>query len=320
MYKVTNLNEESGFNDLLEYYDQNKHKEWHKWLRITEIFPHPGKQGLVGIMKSKKHDVSYVFKVSQYVNYLVQHELTVMRALNDLGPFCPHFCKGIGGVLADVDPKARKDGNPFEITTKYPIEKEVLLMERLDNTTKLYNYIRSSRIPDNVLHSAIKQTLIATAIAQKKKKFTHYDLHSNNIMMKKCSKDLVFLYVLDDDNQYCVPTYGHYPVIIDFGFSYANSMEDNPVWPSLGHTNYGFMSDRFDPIADPKLFLVTVSGELVEKRPNKTNRKLKNIVKNMFAPLSIDWQSGWDKGKNGKKMKPASDYVLRMLQDYNRDS
>jgi tRNA A-37 threonylcarbamoyl transferase component Bud32 len=318
MYKVTNLNEESGFNSLLDHYDRNKNKEWHTWLRVKSIFPRSGKQGLVGILESKKtpQEARYVFKVSQYINYLVQHELTVMRALNDLGPFCPHFCKGIGGVLADVDPKVRKEGNPFQITTKYPVEKEVLLMQYLDKTTKLYNYIRSSRISDAVLHSAIKQTLLATAIAQRKKKFTHYDLHSNNIMMKRCSKNLVFLYILDEQNQYCVPTHGHYPVIIDFGFSYAESLNDGPMWPSMGHTDIGFTSDRFDPVADPKLFLVTVSGELVEKRPNKTNRRLRNIVKNVFAPLTIDWQSGWDQGVS----ESAADQVLKMIHDYNTES
>lgn len=315
MYKVLDLNKESGFDDLIDYYNRHKHKEWNKWLTVDQIFPRPGKQGLVGLMKSK-NGITYVFKLSQYINYLVQHELTVMKALNTLGPFCPHFCKGIGGILADVDSRIRKNGNPFKVKTKYPIEKEVLLMEYLPKSTKLYNYIRSDKISDNIIHSTIKQTLLAISLAQREKNFTHYDLHSNNIMMKKCSRNLVFLYVLDEQNQYCVPTHGHYPVIIDYGFSYANTLEDGPLWPSMGHTDIGFTSDRFDPIADPKLFLVTVSGEMVEKRPTKTNRKLVNMVKNIFNPLKIDWQSGWDDIKE----IPASDYVLRLLSDYNEES
>jgi len=314
MYKVSDLNEESGFNDLMNYYDRHKHKEYHTWLSVEQVFPHPGKQGLAGIMRTKDNKL-YVFKLSQYINYLVQHELTVMKELNSIGAFCPHFCKGVGGVLADVDPKSRRSGNPFEINTKYPIEKEVLLMEYLSNTTKLYNYIRSDRIDDKIIYSTVKQTLMAIALAQRESKFTHYDLHSNNIMMKKCSRNLVFLYILDDNNQYCVPTYGRYPVIIDFGFSYAKSMNDGPLWPSMGHTDVGFTSDRFDPIADPKLFLVTVSGEMDEKRPSKTSRKFTNMVKNLFYPLNIDWKSGWD--LNGVS---ASDEVLNILQEYNGGS
>ena len=30
----------------------------------------------------------------------------------------------------------------------------------------------------------------AITLAQKEKQFTHYDLHSNNVMIKKCNKDL----------------------------------------------------------------------------------------------------------------------------------
>lgn len=318
MYKVSTLNEESGYNRLLAHYEENKHLDWKEWLDVSQIFPRPGKQGLVGILQSKKDpSIKYVFKLSQYTNYLVQHELAVMKSLNRISPFCPHFCQGFGGILANVDPKMRKDGNPFDtVDVKYPIDKEVLLMQHLENTSKFYNYIRSTKISDASLYSTVKQTLIATAIAQRKCKFSHYDLHSNNIMMKKCNKDLVFLYILDENNQYCVPTYGNYPVIIDYGFSYADTLEDGPLWPSLGHTDVGFMSDRHDEFADPKLFLVTVSGEIHEKRDNKKSRKMKNIVKNMFSPLKIDYQSGWDEGEK----KAASDYVLDMVKDYNTRS
>jgi hypothetical protein len=317
MYKVSILNEDSGYNELCKHYENNKYKEWDEWLEVKTVFPRPGRQGLVGILQSKKDpDINYIFKLSQYLNYLVQHEMSVLTSLNDLGSYCPHFCKGIGGTLAKVDPNSRKDGNPFEISTKYPVEKEVLLLENLTNTTKFYNYIRSPNICDNILYSSIKQTLLAIAIAQKKKKFTHYDLHSNNIMMKKCNPNIVFLYVLDEQNQYCVPTHGHYPVIIDFGFSYSSNMDGNHLWPSLGHTHVGFMSDRFDKFADPKLFLVTVSGEIKEKRNNNKSKKLRNIVKNMFTPLNIDWTTGWDNG--GKK--GASDYVTQMLKGYNNES
>ena len=105
-------------------------------------------------------------------------------------------------------------------------------------------------------------------------------------------------------------------VVIDFGFSYANKMNDNPLWASLGHTDVGFTSDRFDYMADPKLLLVTVSGEIYEKRKNKTNKKFKNIVKNMFGSLNIDWLSGWDKGTK----IAASDHVSQMLCNYNTES
>jgi hypothetical protein len=312
------LNEITGFSTLIDYFNKNKHKPWKEWLEFEQTFDKPGKQGLVGLFKPTKEidshkKLKFVFKISQYINYLVQHEYTVMKGLNDISPYCPHFCKAVGTLLCEVDPSSRKIGNPFQITTKYPIEKEILLTEYIDKSNKLYNYIKSDKISDTVIYTSIKQVLMAIAIAQKKKQFTHYDLHSYNIMMKKCNKDVVFLYVLDEENQFCVATHGHYPVIIDFGFSYIKDLEDGPAWPSMGHTDVGFMSDRFDPIADPKLFLVTMATEMRQMRNNKKSTKFRRIVKNIFGKLKIDWESGWDTVEE----KGASDFATEMLQGHS---
>jgi hypothetical protein len=322
-FKDSPLSEITGFSSLVDYYEKNKDKSWTQWLEFDQTFEKPGKQGLVGLLKPKEELLSpmgkplkFVFKISQYINYLVQHEYTVMKGLNEISPYCPHFCKAIGTVLCEIDPSARKKGNPFRITTKHPIEKEILLAEYVDSASKLSNYIKSDKIHEDVIYSAIKQVLMAISIAQKKKNFTHYDLHSYNIMMKKCNKDVVFLYVLDDENQFCVPTHGHYPVIIDFGFSYIEDLEDGPAWPSMAHTDVGFMSDRFDPIADPKLFLVTVAREMKQSRNNKKSNKFKTIVKNMFSKLKIDWESGWDDVEE----KGASDFVTEMLVGHSSNS
>ena len=263
---LTNIN---GFDQLFEYFNKNKDTTWSKWLKFENTFDKPGKQGLVGLLSpidqlfnEEGKELKFVFKVSQYINYLIQHEYVVMKGLNSLAPYCPHFCKAIGTLLCEIDPNARKKGNPFLITTKHHIEKEILLTEYIDNSCKFYNYIRSKKIHDRIIYSSIKQVLMAIAIAQRKKNFTHYDLHSYNVMMKKCNKDVVFLYVLDEENQFCVPTHGNYPVIIDFGFSYISDMDDGPAWASMAHTDVGFMSDRYDWVADPKLFLVTVAKEM----------------------------------------------------------
>lgn len=308
-------------------YHINKYKPWYEWLVYVETFKKPGKQGLVGLFEDKhakddkddKDKNVYVFKVSQYINYLIQHECVVMNGLSSLLSYCPHFCNFVGMIEATVDPQSRKTGNPFEPGDKVGIKKEVLLCEYIKDSMKLYNYIRAAdKIPEFVLYSLVKQTLLAIAIAQSKKGFSHYDLHSNNIMVRKCDGDMVMLYILDEDNQFCVPTYGYYPVIIDYGFSYIEDMDDGPMWPSMAHTDVGFMSDRFDWVADPKLFLVTVSSEIKSTHPNSQDAKtLRNITKNIFSPLNIDWDSGWDKDEE----MGCSDYISRTFRVYeNYDS
>lgn len=307
----------SGYDQLLLHYSTNRDRPWEDWLEFVTTFPKPGKQGLVGLLKCKDESTpgQYIYKISQYINYLVQHESTIMEGLNTLIPYCPHFCKGIGTLKCKTNPKCRREGNPFRIEGM-EVQKEVLLCEYIDNSTKFYNYIRApSKVSEDVLYATVKQVLLAIAMAQKSQKFTHYDLHSNNIMMKKCNKDVVFLYVLDEENQFCVPTLGSFPVIIDFGFSYIKGLDDGPLWPSMGHTNVGFTSSQFDPFSDPKLFLVTVSGEIKEKRATKKSKRFRRVVRNIFGSLKIDWLNGWDKGR-----RSAGDCVTELLSDYNQVS
>jgi hypothetical protein len=306
------------YNNLINIFEENKNKKWDEWLEFDSIFDNQGKQGIVGILtlKDPKHDKKkIIFKISQCINFLANHELMIMKGLSELNNYCPHFCKGLGILKCNIEPN-RKAKNPFKIKSKYAVEKEVLLLELVEKSSKFYSYIKSPKIHEEVLYSIVKQTLMAINIAQKHKNFTHYDLHSNNIMIKKCYKDLVFVYKIDEENQFCVPSYGYYPIIIDFGFSYIENMEDNPLWTSLCHTDVGFMSDRFDWVADPKLFLITVSDEIKEKRGTKKSKCLRRIVRNVFYPLKIELDSGWD----DVDKKGAIDYVLDILQTFKNPS
>ena len=128
-------------------------------------------------------------------------------------------------------------------------------------------------------------------------------------MIKRCDKNIVNLYIIDDDNQFCIPTMGYNPIIIDYGFSYISDMEDNPLWASLAHTDVGFMSNIFDWVADPKLFLITVSLEIKNKRNSKQSKIFRRIVKNIFYPLNIDWESGWDEDQD----RGATEFITQIF-------
>lgn len=282
------------YNRHLKSYEEYAKDDSTEWLKYKDCFSH-GKQGLVGtIAIKKKSKFKYAFKLSQYMNYLVQHEYAVMKSLNDLRHYCPHFCKVYDMQIYKMDGTIRKKGNPFISNGKHTVEKEVLFMELIKDAPKFCQYLQDPDIQENEIYSTIKQVLMAVSIAQRKKRFTHYDLHSDNILMRRCDPNIVFLYALDKDNQFLIPTNGHYPIVIDFGFSYIGDMDGGYLWPSMGYTDVGFLSDRYDWVADPKLFLVSVSQELKFMRPSSKTTRFRNIVKNIFAPLKIKWECGWD--------------------------
>lgn len=320
---INPLGDLCGYSKFLKLFEYNKNIPWSDWLEFKELFGKPGKQGIVGLLKTKEPDENgkdrvCVFKMSQHIDHLTIHENGIMQGLNELAPYCPHFCKSFGTIECSRTPNTTTNNNPFILPddVKYSIKEEMLLQEYIDKSNKFYNYIKSQRIEEDVLYSVIKQVLLAISFAQRHKKFCHYDLHSLNIMMKRCNKDVVFVYVIDEDNQLCVPTLGHFPVIIDFGFSYICDMEDGPLWPTLSHTASGFTSDRFDRIVDPKLFLTTVSSEIKEERNTKKSKLFRKIVKNLFKPLNIDLESGWDKLTE----KDATDDVQETIDDYGKKS
>ena len=80
MSAFTSLDKRSDYETLIDYFNKNKDKPWSEWLNFGTVFNKLGKQGLVGILTSKKNpDKQYVFKISQYINYLIQHESNVMK-------------------------------------------------------------------------------------------------------------------------------------------------------------------------------------------------------------------------------------------------
>ncbi|MHA1988816.1 MAG: hypothetical protein ACW98D_19530 [Promethearchaeota archaeon] len=319
---TVNESEDTDYNKLVKYFQTNKYSPWNEWLIHEKDFHKSGKQGTVGMFKTKNlngNNIKLIYKISGQIDYLGRHEYCVLKGLNKISPYCLHFCKVIGTFLAEINPfkyKKEKGSNPFEITSKHPIETEVVLTEFV-SSTKFHHLIKDRKgVSDKVIYSVIKQVMMALAIAQKKKQFTHYDLQSGNILMKKCKKDVVFLYVIDEDNQYAIPTHGYYPVIIDYGYSYISELDNGPAWPSMGHTRHGFTSDRFDWVVDPKLFMITTYLDLEYSRLGKKSKMFRNIVKNIFGRLNIDWDCGWDKGTDYS----ANEKVLYMLESISESS
>lgn len=271
---------------------------------VKKIFK-TGKQGISGLTSENT-----AFKVSQYINYLTDHEYIVMNRLKTLKTFCPNFCLPIQ-LIRDVptEPKPEND-IPFVIKSKYPIKKAVLVEEYIKGK-KLYRHIK--RCEDSVVLSAVKQTLAAITMAQKLN-FSHYDLHSDNIILEKCDKDDVCLYVFGQDNHIAIPTFGYRPRIIDYGFSYIDALEDDYFTGSFAYNDVGFTSDRFDWLSDPKLLLITVFNEIKNNSKSNNGKKMERLARNMFKSLRIDWECGWD---NVEGMS-AIDIVSDLLQNIRK--
>ncbi len=311
----------SEYNKCLQEYNKHKNDNWEDWLNFDMCFKTTGKQGIAGILKSNNKN-KYIFKLSQYINYFINHEYIIMKSLSKINKFCPHFPNTYGIINCNVDSvnsrtrNNRDITNPFLIEHKYPIKKEVLLLEYIPDSIKFTNYIGSDKFNNNTIFQISKQVLCAITMAQIFNKFTHYDLHSNNIMIKRIEYDNVNLYIIDEKTQICVPTLGYNPIIIDFGFSYCSELEKGYLWPSLAHTEAGFISIEYDWVSDLKLFLVTLSYDLVKMKKSKESKRFRKMIKEIYKPLNIDLESGWDTIFT----KSITDYLSKKINNYEHKS
>jgi hypothetical protein len=301
------INEEIEENELKDEYENIP-----DFLEFHSSFPHSGKQGVLGLLKNKNNNKKYVYKISQYLNFLINHEYYVMEGLNEIRTICPHFCKTLGKFKTRLNINYRNEDNPFEYEDDNYIESEVLLMDYIDEGRKLYRYIKSNNVTPEIIMSIVKQTLLATIIAGEHTKFTHYDMHSNNVLVKKCKPNSVFFYILDENRTYLVPTYGYYPIIIDFGFSFNHNNEGKPIGSALAHTNVGFISSLYDQNADAKLFLASVSNEMKKHKKSEISTQFRNLVKNIYEKCNIDMDCGWD---NREDSPSISEYILKKMNN-----
>ncbi len=292
-----------------EFFEDKVYDSLPKGWSFYNLFATPGKQGLVGLLKHGKK--KYVYKISQYINYLSRHETEIMKSLDEIRGFCPHFCQSLGCFTMKISPEFRKAANPFEVKEGASIETDVMVMEHLENSRKLYRFLKNKKVDLDISLSCVRQTLCGLLAAQKFANLAHYDLHSNNVMVQECDPNCINLYRVEKDRVFIVPTRGYTPTIIDFGFSYSKALENKPITGPLGFTDVGFMSNCFDQWSDLKLFLISVSNELKFYRGDKVSKDIRKWVRNSFKPLDVDWGCGWDKSVD----MPASNYVISILED-----
>ena len=94
----------------------------------------------------------------------------------------------------------------------YPVQ--MIFLEKCKNTL---DDLFMKDLPDDQACSALFQTVMILLVYQKMFKFTHNDLHTNNIMYIETTEP--FLWYRYDKKMYKVPTYGRIFKIIDYGRS-----------------------------------------------------------------------------------------------------
>ena len=286
---------------------KQKIKEDEKCLTFKILFKSQGRQGIVGIFDIyNKYEC--VFKIPLSGENVLIHEKNVYKDLFLLSSFCIHYPIYIDWVEKTVDLDYYEKQDPFA-RTKGRVKKgqpiQVLISEYI-KSVKLSNIVYDERINLNTIFSLMKQVIFALYIGQTTNHFTHYDLHSNNVVVKNCDPNIIFVYVVrnsDGGESYeCVPSYGMCSVLIDFGYSYTKGIENSPLYSTMEYTEYGYTSNYHDELVDIKRFLVSLTIDIKESKKNKKiGKEFRNKVKKIFRGKGLDFNTGWENYGNSRK-------------------
>lgn len=300
VYKEKSFNQ--NFDDILKNFWDNR-KESPYLFKILQTFPQDSTQGIVGTMvllKDNKVSSKALFKISKGVDFIVNHEYLIALGLKPLTNFCPNFIRPVGLIKSSISTDSNEPFKVNSYTTKYV--KDILIAEYVEDSLSFYQFMKQKTTTTQHILSIQKQVLLSILMAQNRCSFTHYDLHDQNVLIKKCSDDLIVIYRIDENTAYAVPTYGYYPIIIDFGYSYVDTLVGNPFFSTLTLTDGGYLPYRFDEMADFRLFLHSSIVDIKKIKTGDENesfvKKSKQFLLTCFPNEIYDKEHGWSSAKS----------------------
>jgi hypothetical protein len=293
------------YEDVVEYLNYK--------LQFIRVFSTKGVQGIVGFIKFLDSKSFNVFKISVDINRSIEHEYEILKSLNSLRKFMPNFLTTLGMIEMPITNDFIKNpGRNYPLIPESEMEenctlpRNVLLLEFV-NKLPFYRIIERCK-NKNLVSSLILQIILALEIAQNECDFTHYDLHTGNILIQKCDKEALFLYKYKDEF-YLLPTFGFFPLIIDTGFSYSKAVNNKSMKTHTNYNNKGFQMTCFDPLNDVHHFLISLFYILEREGDNFDS--LSNKIKYIFRHVPVLRKTGWKE----LPYNPTKIVLKRILED-----
>ena len=225
----------------------------------------------------------------------------------------------------DIEENSDESENEEEekIMNLFDIDKDnfptnLLLLEYVSNIS-FYHICKYS--DKNTIFSQIYMLLMALQIGQNKNKFTHYDLHMDNILIKQIEENTYFSYKFNDKNgneQFeIIPTYGFYPVIIDMGSSYIKELENNSMYTDITNYQYGLQPILFDELDDLHHLLLSSFYYMQDK--SDEFYYINHKIMNLFKHIKVYRKKGWKKLPTDL-MNCLIEYILYIFPDIGNDN
>lgn len=256
--------------------------------------------------------ISIVIKeaLKQHGNIALAHEGFVgLYAINNLREFIPNFMYTYGLVNENKFINYKQDDHKFNIAysymnindnkaKNYNDNKLHLVVEAIDNATALGDMFTT--IDYETFLPLFMQILYALETAQYKYRFTHYDLHSYNVLINDRKKDDTMSYILynrPNGKLKYVPA-SKIATIIDFGFTHVTlNGEDH----GLTHGAASNVVNSFNSLFDIYKLLGFLTINYFEHKKKNTNLNFfkENFFSKVWNILGIEnWYNYFGQERN----------------------
>jgi serine/threonine protein kinase len=245
-------------------YDLSKTIE--KWIKKMVKISVNSKEGFIYISNFSP-DIQVVIKVAQKSNGLqskLREYFIGIKSLNKLRCLIPTFVYTIGSFLY---PKPTKTGKIDKETENE--NTAFVVYEKIDGET-INSLLKKDKLNFKQFLSIFIQLLLGLEVAQREARFTHFDLHTDNVMIRET--DISSYNVHLDMSTYNVINPEFIPVIIDFGTS--TCFIENRYIGSYDYMKYGMLNFMV-PGYDMYKFLVYCARKT-------TNKELKQKIISIF--------------------------------------
>ncbi len=273
------LNSDFGENGLKNFHFQE------------QLFAEQGNHSRCGIVvhKTKEMNGVFVFKHTRGWLWDLEHEFIVGRRLNELQSsfvrktYALFRCQNGDRILILEYIKSECNLEELFFTIQRKVEDDIKDVD--GNAQQLRRVV-------GLIFSFL-------LMAQNRIKFVHSDLHFGNILIVKSptvQNDGQFQFEIGNENEktrWSLSKANLCPVIIDFGFSFVDSIDQNPFFGSLDFSNSGYIPFMFDPWTDMRCLTHRICFQDKSRKLFPFFHKLKRCL---FDPLDVfDEATGWVK-------------------------
>jgi hypothetical protein len=244
-----------------------------KWIKKMDKLPVNSKEGFVYTANFFSPDIEVIVKVPQKTNgneSKIREYFIGIKSINRLRSLIPTFVYTLGAFLCNKSPNKTELCNNDLCNNDLSKNTAFILYEKIPGDS-IHTLLKNDKINFDQWLVIFFQLLLGLEVAQREVRFTHFDLHTENVMIRK--NDAYSYNVPLDMSTYSIITPEFIPVIIDFGA--ASSYIDTRYVGSFDYMSHGMLNFMI-PGHDMYKFMTFCAKKTV-------NKELKTKIVSLFS-------------------------------------